>query len=97
MAYRIIGHAEDAEDLAQEALLRVLSHLPSFRGKCRFSAWVYRVALNACLTSRKRKRPLRLALNLLAIIGINGGSWSEGDWTDLLRRGFQLWAILEGL
>jgi RNA polymerase sigma-70 factor (ECF subfamily) len=57
LAYRVTGHAEDAEDLTQEAFMRIVQRLPSFRGECAFKTWVYRITLNACLTARRRKRP----------------------------------------
>ena len=56
LAYRVTGHAEDAEDLAQEALVRILQRLPDFRGESDFGTWVYRIALNVCLTDRARRR-----------------------------------------
>lgn len=56
LAYRVTGHAEDAEDLTQEAFMRVVQRLASYRGECAFRTWVYRVALNTCLTARRRKR-----------------------------------------
>lgn len=56
LAYRITGQREDAEDLAQEALFRVIQRLPSYRGEASFGTWLYRVALNACLSARKKRR-----------------------------------------
>jgi RNA polymerase sigma-70 factor (ECF subfamily) len=57
LAYRVTGHAEDAEDRTQETFMRIVQRLPSYRGECAFKTWVYRVALNVCLTARRRKRP----------------------------------------
>ncbi|MBW3622275.1 MAG: sigma-70 family RNA polymerase sigma factor [Armatimonadetes bacterium] len=56
LAFRISGHAQDAEDLAQEAFIRMVGSLPAWRGDSSFSTWVYRVTLNVCLTSRKKRR-----------------------------------------
>ena len=55
LSYRITGHAEDAEDLAQEAFVRVIERLDAFRGECAFGTWVYRVALNVCLSARRKR------------------------------------------
>jgi RNA polymerase sigma-70 factor (ECF subfamily) len=44
------------EDLAQESLLRVLSHLDSFRGESRFLAWAHTVAVRVALTEFRRRR-----------------------------------------
>jgi DNA-directed RNA polymerase specialized sigma24 family protein len=45
----ILGHAEDAEDAAQETFLRVLDALPGFRGEAAFRTWLFRIAVNVCL------------------------------------------------
>ena len=59
LTYRITGHVEDAEDLAQEAFVRVIERLGAFREDCAFGTWVYRVALNVCLSAqRKRSHPM---------------------------------------
>ena len=67
LAYRVTSHVEDAEDLTQEAFVRVIGRLPSFRGECAFGTWVYRVALNACISDRRRRRPVTLDLHPLAL------------------------------
>ncbi|MBW3623731.1 MAG: RNA polymerase sigma factor [Armatimonadetes bacterium] len=56
LAYRVMGNADDAEDLAQETVVRILQRLPAFRGEADFGTWVYRIGLNTCLTARRRRR-----------------------------------------
>jgi len=56
LAFRVTGHKEDAEDLAQEAFVRVIRNLSRFRGECAFKTWIYRIALNVCLTARRKPR-----------------------------------------
>ncbi len=46
LALRLVGNAHDAEDLAQDALLRALKALPNFRGESALSTWVYRITVN---------------------------------------------------
>lgn len=46
LAVRMLGNREDARDATQEILLKVTTHLGSFRGEAAFSTWVYRVAKN---------------------------------------------------
>lgn len=48
------GDAALADDLAQEAFLLVWRKLSSFRGDARFSTWLFRVAHNCFLQSRRR-------------------------------------------
>ncbi len=46
MLARVLGNWADAEDVAQEALLRAWRGLSGYRGAARFSTWLYRIALN---------------------------------------------------
>ena len=58
--YRMLGSAQDAEDLAQETLLRAWRALPRFEPRVQFQTWLYRIATNACLDELER-RPRRPA------------------------------------
>jgi RNA polymerase sigma factor (sigma-70 family) len=55
LALRMLWHPADAEDATQEILVRLVTHLGSFRGESAFTTWVYRVASNYLLTTRKRR------------------------------------------
>jgi RNA polymerase sigma factor (sigma-70 family) len=55
LAIRMLWRPADAEDATQEILLRIVTHLGSFRGESRFTTWAYRVAANHLLTTRKRR------------------------------------------
>jgi RNA polymerase sigma factor (sigma-70 family) len=54
LAVRVLGHREDAADSTQEILLKVVTHLSSFRGESAFTTWVWRVAHNHLMTARTR-------------------------------------------
>lgn len=57
IAYRMTGNREDAEEILQETFLSVYKSLGRFKGKSRFSTWLYRIAVNASLMRlRKTKR-----------------------------------------
>src|SRR5438105_6851611 len=56
--YRMLGSIQDAEDLAQETLLRAWRALIRFEPRVQFQTWLYRIATNACLDELKR-RPRR--------------------------------------
>ncbi len=56
--YRMLGSALDAEDLAQETLLRAWRGLERFEPRVQFQTWLYRIATNACLDELER-RPRR--------------------------------------
>jgi RNA polymerase sigma-70 factor, ECF subfamily len=50
-----------AEDWAQDAWIRAIRALPSFRGDSRFSTWIHRIAVNSALHGRRaRERRLKL-------------------------------------
>jgi RNA polymerase sigma-70 factor, ECF subfamily len=53
LAYRMTRNAEDAKDLAQETFVRAYRSLGAFRGQSRFSTWLYRIAVNLCLSHLK--------------------------------------------
>ena len=53
---RMSGKVESAEDLAQEVFVRVWKGIDSFRGDCRLSTWVYRIALNLAIAESKSAR-----------------------------------------
>jgi RNA polymerase sigma-70 factor (ECF subfamily) len=55
MARRVTGNLADAEDVAQEAFLRVWQHAADWRDKgAKFTTWLYRVVMNLCLDRRRR-------------------------------------------
>jgi RNA polymerase sigma-70 factor (ECF subfamily) len=56
LARRITGNPADAEEIVQEALLRVWINAPRWRPTAAFRTWFYRVVFNLCLNS-KRRRP----------------------------------------
>jgi RNA polymerase sigma-70 factor (ECF subfamily) len=55
--YRMVALRQDAEDLLQDVLIRVLEDIRSYRGEARFKSWLFGIATHACLDHlRKRKR-----------------------------------------
>jgi RNA polymerase sigma-70 factor (ECF subfamily) len=59
---RLLGDSEAAEDVAQEAFLRMFRRLPTFSFEAKFSTWVFQVARNAGVDElRSRRRRTRLA------------------------------------
>lgn len=53
LAVRMMADPEAAADATQDILIRVVTHLGSFKGDARFDTWVYRIAVNHLLSARK--------------------------------------------
>jgi RNA polymerase sigma-70 factor (ECF subfamily) len=77
--YRLVGDAEDADDLTQESFLKAYRALVRGDKPDNLSAWLYRIASNTCLDTLRRRRliqwqPLE---NLLAVLGVAGAPSPE--------------------
>jgi RNA polymerase sigma-70 factor (ECF subfamily) len=53
---RVCGQREDAEDTMQEVLLKSIPHLPKFDSPKALLVWLYKVAKNRCLMSRRKSK-----------------------------------------
>jgi RNA polymerase sigma-70 factor, ECF subfamily len=71
ICYRMVRHHEDATDLTQDVLVKMIESLGSYNGQSKLSTWVIRVAMNCCL-SHMRKQKLRDHKSL------DAGSFREG-------------------
>ena len=58
LAMNLLRSPEDAQDVYQEAFLRVYRNLHNFRFDCSFHTWLYRIVTNLCL-DQMRKRKVR--------------------------------------
>jgi RNA polymerase sigma-70 factor (ECF subfamily) len=60
LTYRYIGDASEAEDLSQEAFVRLFLSRQSYRPTARFSTFLQRIVVNLCLNEarRRRRRPV---------------------------------------
>lgn len=56
---RIAGDDDLAQDYAQEAWIRAIRALPTFRGDSRFSTWLHRIAVNAALQAARKAETRR--------------------------------------
>lgn len=77
LAFRLVGHADDAQDLTQEAFIRVYHALPRFKGEAAFSTWLYRIVVNVCQDELKRRHRRPLNLSDLEGEDDNGPSFAE--------------------
>lgn len=53
---RMTKHPQDAQDLVQEAFIKVYHQLGKYDGKGSFAGWIHRVAINHCMDEFRKKR-----------------------------------------
>jgi RNA polymerase sigma-70 factor (ECF subfamily) len=58
LARRILGNEAAAEDIVQDAFLRVWINAPRWRPEAAFRTWLYRIVVNLCLNARRRTADL---------------------------------------
>jgi RNA polymerase sigma-70 factor, ECF subfamily len=68
LAWRIVRHREDAEEVVQQTFLSVIEHLEGFRSDSRFSTWLLRIAANHAL-ALLRRRAIRATVPLVTDLG----------------------------
>jgi len=56
-ALAILGNHADAEDVAQEAVLKAFKHISSFRGESKFSTWLIQITINEARMKLRNYRP----------------------------------------
>ena len=83
--FRIVGNADDTDDVIQEALLRAFRRSGSFRKESDLRSWVYRIAVNCAFDLlRERKRQAEAKRQYAEAAGQNGG-FSEAKLAELER------------
>jgi len=55
-AYRVLGNAEDAGEVAQSVFLRIVERLDDYDSQYRFFSWIYRIAINEAIDLLRRNR-----------------------------------------
>ncbi len=50
------GSISELNDLKQDALINLWQSMPKFRGTCSLKSWIYRITLNSCVTSLRKKQ-----------------------------------------
>ncbi len=64
--FRLVGNAEDAQDVVQDAFLNAYQSLHNFKGDSLFFTWIYRIAINTAISlKRKQKSTISIDANTL--------------------------------
>jgi|UniRef100_A0A7V3VUK8 RNA polymerase sigma-70 factor (ECF subfamily) len=56
VCYRFVRNEEDARDLTQDTFIKIYRNIKSFNGKSKFFTWIYRIAVNTCISFRRKSR-----------------------------------------
>ena len=88
------GFAPDAEDVAQEVMVRVYHALDSFRGDAAFGSWVYRIAFNHTLNVKARMRYRAPHVGDEALSAVPSGERSAHDQLQAAQRRRAIWSVL---
>jgi len=62
--YRMVTMRQDAEDLLQDVLVRVLENINKFRGEARFKTWLFGIATHVCMDHLRAKKRWRVEAQL---------------------------------
>lgn len=60
LAFRYLKNREDAEEVTQDVLLKVVNKIDAFRGDSALSSWIYRITFNAAMSRLRNSRSARL-------------------------------------
>src|SRR5215831_2264549 len=79
LCMRMLANPADAEEAAQEILVKVITHLSTFRGESAFTTWVHRIAANHLVDARvERNKRASMSFEALAAMIDAGLSHAQG-------------------
>ena len=79
-AFRLLGNRAEAEDVTQEAMLRLWKQAPAWRdGEAKVTTWLYRVVANLCIDRQRRARGRAVTLDAIPEPADGRASVTESD------------------
>ena len=86
VCYMFSADKEEVEDLFQEVLIALWRGFESFRGESKVSSWIYRVALNTCISAERKKSRRPDTARLTMDINLFSDTDEESRQAQMLRR-----------
>ena len=56
LCFGMLGREDEAKDAAQETFIAAYRNIGKFRGEAKVSSWLHRIAVNQCLTTKRRNK-----------------------------------------
>jgi RNA polymerase sigma-70 factor (ECF subfamily) len=89
LAYRFLGDWHKAEDVAQEAFLRVHRAAKSYKPTAQFTTWMYRIVVNLCFDEQRKRRKARVSLDDVGsemLVESESNAAERNEMAQLVRR-----------
>ena len=86
VCYMFSADREEVEELFQEVLIALWQGFGSFRGECSLRTWIYRVALNTCISADRKKRRRVDSVRLDMNINLFADTDDDSRQAQMLRR-----------
>ena len=85
LAFRYLRNKEDAEEVSQDVLMKVINKIAAFRGDSALSSWIYRITFNTAMSRLRNGRAQRSSESDERLDGVGGDR--ERSRRDAARRG----------
>ena len=86
VCYMFSADKEEVEDLFQEVLIALWRGFESFRGESKVASWIYRVALNTCISAERKKSRRPETARLTMDINLFSDTDEESRQAQMLRQ-----------
>jgi RNA polymerase sigma-70 factor, ECF subfamily len=86
LAFRYMKSWEDAEEIAQDVMMKVIRRIDAFRGDSALSSWIYRITFNTAMSrlrNSKHSRPFEVLQSDLGKDAAAGEPFEVPDWSGL--------------
>ena len=85
VCYMFSNNPDEVADLFQEILINLWKGFPKFRGESNVRTWIYRISLNTCISSERKKSRMVETLPLTMDINLFSDSDDESKQVQMLR------------